>query len=172
MALTREQKQKIIQDLREKVEKQKVMIFVDFKGLKMHDITALKKKLKTAGAVLKVCKKTLLNIVLREKKLKADIKSLIGQIAVVFNSNDEAATAKAVYEYSKEHENLKILGGILNEKPVDGTYVLSLAQLPSRTELLGRLTFGLKAPLSNMVYALKANIKGLLVVLNAIKEKK
>ena len=84
MPLTKEQKRKIIEDLKEKIAKQKAIIFVDFSGLKVKDFSDLRKRLSKINSELKVAKKTLLALVFKEKGLKIDIEKLKGEIALIF----------------------------------------------------------------------------------------
>jgi large subunit ribosomal protein L10 len=165
MALNKEQKQDIIKDLQENIDKQKSMVFVDFTGLKAKDILELKKGLKETDSVLKVCKKTLLNLALTAKKIAVNVKDLQGQIAVVFGFKDEIGPAKAIYQFTKENENLKILGGFIENEFQDTEYLTALAQLPSKQELLAKLVGSINSPVSKFANVLQGNIKGLLRVL-------
>ena len=62
MALTKAQKKKILEELKEKIARQKIMVFVDFTGLKVKDLSNLRKKMKAADGEIKVVKKTLLGL--------------------------------------------------------------------------------------------------------------
>ena len=167
MALTKEQKQKIIENLKEKIQKQKAIIFVDFKGLETKDLVILRKQLKETGGELKVAKKTLLGIA--AKNLEAVIKKLKGQIALVLGYQDQISIAKILYNFSKENENLKILAGFLENQIVEKEKIIELAKIPSREELLTKLVGVVSSPLSKFTYVLKENIRGLTVVLSKIK---
>jgi large subunit ribosomal protein L10 len=171
MAVTKEKKRKILEKLKEKIGNQKIMIFVDFTGLKSKDLFLLRKKLQESGNDLKVAKKTLINLALREKNLDVvDVKKMIGEIALIFGLSDEILPAKTVFEFSKENKNLKILGGILEKKFVGAEKIEELAKLPSREELLMKLVRSILAPISNFINVLEANIKGLIYALSAIKK--
>ena len=143
------------------------MIFVDFTGVKVKDIEMLRKKLKAGDSELKAAKKTLIRVALKDSKisLPQDIKSLPGEIALAFGYNDETAAAKTVYRASKENPAFKILGGFVDNKFFEAVEMIELAQLPSKEELLARLLGSISAPVSNFVYVLQANIKGLLYIL-------
>lgn len=169
MALTKAQKQKIVEDLRDKIAKSKAMILVGISGLKVKDISDLRKKLKVIDAQIKVVKKTLAEIVLKEKKLPFEKDKFKEEVALVFGFKDEISPVKAVYQFSRENENLKILGGFLEDKFKEAEEIITLAQIPTREELLARLVGSLSAPISNFVYALNYNIKGLVYLLNIIK---
>ena len=169
MPLTKEQKQKIIEDLKEKIERQKAMIFADFTGLKVKDLSNLRKKLRLADNELKVVKKTLLGSALKERDFKIDIEKLKGEIAIVFGFKDALSLAKIIYQFSQENPNLKILGGFFEKKFQEAEEIITLAQLPSREELLARLAGTIFAPVSNFVNVLQGNIKGLICILTKVK---
>ena len=170
MALTKTQKQKIINDLKDKIARQKAMLFVDFTGLKVKDISNLRKKLKAINSELKVAKKTLMKIVFKEAKIDINTKEIPGELALVFGYKDEISPAKTVYQFSKEHENIKILGGFIENEHKEAEEIITLAQLPSREELFAKLVGSISAPLSNFAYALNYNLKGLLFLLSTIKK--
>jgi large subunit ribosomal protein L10 len=78
--------------------------------------------------------------------------------------------AKAVYELSKQTQNLKILGGFFENEFKGAEDFIALAQLSSKEELLARVTGTISAPVTNFVRALQYNIKGLIYTLSAIKK--
>lgn len=170
MALTKIQKKKIIDDLKEKISKQKIMVFVDFTRLKVKDFSILRQLLKKAGSEIKVAKKTLMEIAFKDGNLAVETKKMPGEIALVFGYHDEISAPKTVYQFSKANPNLKILGGFYENKLRESDEILTLAQLPAREELLARLVGSIWAPVSNMVFVLNGNIKGLLYALSAIKK--
>ncbi|MCD6528567.1 50S ribosomal protein L10 [bacterium] len=169
MPFTKEQKQKILENLKEKIDKQKGMIFVNFKGLKVKDMTDLRKKLKSINSQLLVVKKTLTRIAFEDKKIKINEEKLEGQIAIIFAFQDILPTAKTVYQFSQENENLKILAGYFDNEFREAEDVISLAKIPPREVLLAKLIGSIKAPAVNFVNVLQGNIKGLLYLLKAIK---
>ena len=170
MALTKAQKQKIFDDLKEKIEKQKSMVFVDFTGLKVKDFSNFRKKIKASGDNIKVAKKTLLGMAFKKAGLEIELKKIKGEIAAIFGLKDVFAPAKTAYQFSQENKNLKILGGFFENKFREAEMIIELAQLPSKEELLARLVGSISAPISNFVNVLQGNIKGLLYALSAIKK--
>ena len=171
MPVTKEQKEKILKDLKEKIAKHKSIVFVDFTGLKVKDLLDLRKRLKQLDNTLKVAKKTLIGLALKDAGIKIDHKKLPGQLALVFGFADEISPAKTVWQFSQENQNIKIIGGIFENKVLGSDLVLELAKLPPRQELLSSLVRGISAPLAGFHYVLQANIKGLLRVLSQIKNK-
>jgi large subunit ribosomal protein L10 len=172
MAITKEKKKKILEELKEKIGRQKIMIFVDFTGVKSKDLFSLRKKLKEAGNEMKVAKKTLINLALKEKNLNViDIRKMLGEVAVIFGMKDEISSAKTVYEFSKENKNLKILGGILEKNLIGPEKIEELAKLPTKEELLAKLISSISAPISNFVYVLRSIPQNLVLVLSQIQLK-
>ncbi len=169
MAKTKEQKKKILEELKENLQKQKTLIFVDFTGVKVKDMFQLRQNLKKTEGLFKVVKKTLIGLALKDTGLEADLEKIKGEIALVFGFKDEVSPAKIVYNFSKENPNLKILGGFFENKFRPAEDFIALAQIPSREELLAKLVGSISSPMSNFVRALQYNLKGLLYVLSRIK---
>jgi len=169
MALTKEQKKKILEDLKDKIAKQKAMILVGISGLKVKDISDLRRKLRAADGNLKVAKKTLIEKAFKESNLAFDKNKYKEEVALVFGFKDEIRPAKTVYQFGLANEKLKILAGFLENKFREVEEIVALAQLPIREELLARLAGSIQAPVSNFVRILEANIKGLITVLAKAK---
>ena len=169
MALTKVQKQKILDELKEKIAKQKVMIFADFTGLKVKDLSNLRKKIKAADGEIKVAKKTLLGLAVKGAGLEFEAKKIKGEIALVFGYKDEISLTKIIYQFAEANPNLKILGGFLENQFRTAEEIITLAQLPTKEELLSGLVRSVSAPISNFINVLQGNIKGLIYLLTKIK---
>lgn len=172
MPLSKEQKQKALKALKEKIAKQKAMFFVDFSGFKVKDMSGLRKKIRGVDGEFKVAKKTLMGLAFKDAKIEVDAKKMQGEIALVFGYKDELSPAKLIWETSRGNQNLKILGGFMNNKLMTKEEVEFLAQLPSRDELLAKLVGSIASPMSGFLNVLQGNIKGLVLALNAIKNNK
>jgi large subunit ribosomal protein L10 len=169
---TKAQKKELVKDMVSRIKEAKSVVFADFKGVKVKDLTNLKKELRKEGVEFKVSKKTLINIAFREAGIEVDTKKMEGQVAVSISSQDEVAPAKIINNFSKKNENLKILGGILEKKLMDIEQIKALAKLPSKEELLGKLVGTIQAPISGFVNVCAGNLRGLVQVLRGISESK
>lgn len=172
MAKSKEQKQETLKLLQENVEKQNAIVFVDYKGLSVGQITDLRKQLRDVGSKMIVAKKTLFSKVFKEKGIEADFKGMDGQIAAVFALEDPVTPMKTTHTFGKAHESLRILGGYFENEVQDASHMIAIASLPSREELLAKLVGTMAAPMSGLASVLQGNIKGLVIALNAIKNKK
>ncbi len=172
MGQTKQQKEVIVKDLAEKLKNSKAVVFSDYKGLKVKDMTILRRELRAEGVDLSVVKKTLINIALKDAGIEMDISALEGQIAIAVSEKDEVAAAKIIAKLAKVNQNLKIVGGILGVKELTADEVNALAKLPSKEELLAKLVGTLNAPVSGFVNVLAGNLRGLMTALQAIADKK
>ena len=170
MALTKEQKKNILERLKNNLDKQKSIVFVDVAGLKAEDLYNLRRELKEAGCSMMVAKKTLMGIAFKESNIEFEKDKFKGEVALVFGFGDEVIPAKTAYNFSKGNEHLKILGGILENKLKDLGNIITLAKIPSRNELLAKVVMSLKAPTNGLVNVLSGNMRDLVYVLSNIKK--
>ncbi|RJR31264.1 50S ribosomal protein L10 [Candidatus Parcubacteria bacterium] len=173
MAKTKQKKQQIISELEEKLKKVKSVIFANFDQLSVKDVETLRANCEKEKVDFTVTKKSLLKIALGKSNIKEiDPKSFASGVATAFSYEDEVAPAKIIHAFAKDHETLKMYGGIFEGKFVDESYLKQLAVLPSKNELYAKIVGSIKAPVSNFVYAMKGNLNNLVYALSAVKDKK
>lgn len=173
MPKTRDQKKKIITTLEDKFKEFTSLVFVDYKGLTVKESSEIKILCKKQDVEYVVAKKTLIKLALEKAGYKDfDIKGLQGNVSMVIGFSDEVAPAKIAATFAKTHENLKLLGGIMEQKIIDLNQVVALSKIPSKVELLAQLVGSINAPVSGFVNVLAGNLRGLVQVLNSIKEQK
>ncbi len=172
MAKNKEQKNKIVSNLKEKISQMKSLVFFGYEGLTVKDIEDLRRKCKEAGIEYTVPKKTLLSVAMKEAGVEVNPKDIKENYGIAISLKDEVVVAKILHDFVKAHEAAKILGGVFFGKLADQTMVLQLAKLPSREQLLAKLVGSINAPVSGFVNVLAGNLRGLVQVLNSIKNKK
>jgi large subunit ribosomal protein L10 len=174
MPKTRAQKKVILDGLEEKAQAAKSVVFAKFAKLNVKENEELRRRLKVEGGEYYVAKKTLFDLAFKKKHPEADFRAMDGQVAAVFGYQDEVAPAKVVDIFRQELEEEKIffLGGILENKFIPKEMVEMLAKLPAKKELYSRLVGSLNAPVSGFVNVLAGNLRGLVICLKAIGEKK
>jgi large subunit ribosomal protein L10 len=169
---TKQQKEEIVKNLAANLKESKAVVFSDFKGFRVKDMTMLRRELRAEGVTFDVVKKTLIDIALCDAGIEVSVKDLEGQIAIAVSGQDEVAAAKILTKVAKANENLKIVGGILGVQALNKEEVLALAKLPSKEELLSKLVGTLNAPISGFVNVLAGNLRGLVNVLKAVADSK
>jgi len=172
MAKTREQKKKIIEELREKIKKAKTILFLDFSGVKSPELFELRKKIKKLKRDLKIAKKTLTQIAFKKENFDFDVRKLEGQLALAFGEKEDISLIKAIFEFSQKVKNLKILGGFFEREFLNKEKIEEISKLPTREELIGKFVGLLSAPISNFVFVLSSIPKRFLFALSQIKGQK
>lgn len=171
MAKSRKEKEKIIEELNENLSNFKTVILTGYRGLKMDSLEELRNIVFDKKMIFKIIKNNLLKISLENNKISLDMNLFKDKpLALVFGQ-DEIETAKTVYEFSKNNEQLEILGGILDKQLLDSETIKRYALLPSREELYAKLVGSISSPLSGLINTLSGNLRSLINVLNGYKEK-
>ena len=170
--LTKTQKIKIVEELTDKLKRQKIAIFSDFTGVSVSKFQALRRLLKKDQAEYKITKKTLFDRALQQTGVNLKTKELQGEIGATFGYGEETAPAKVLYKFSRQNDTFKILGGILGNRILNAKEVITLAKLPSREILVGQILNVMQSPIRGLATVLGGNIRNLVVLLNKIKEQK
>ncbi len=170
MPKSRETKEKLVADLSEGLDKAKSAVLVDYKGLKVKETEELRKNLRERSVDFRVVKNSLFKIVLKAKKIKIGDDILDRPLGLAIGYQDEVAPAKALNDFSKKHESLEMLGGILENEFIDHIKIKQLAILPSKDELRAKLLGTISAPMSGFVNVAAGNMRGLINVLRAKAE--
>jgi large subunit ribosomal protein L10 len=170
--LSKTQKKELIKELVDKIKRQKSLVFTDISALNVGEMQKLRRELKKAGIDYKVAKKTLITLALKEAKQDIDVEQIPGSLGAAFSYDDPISPAKIIFKFAKEHKNLKIVGGIMENRFLTFEEVQALSRIPSKEELLAILVSTLKGPISGLVNVLQGNMRNLIGVLNAIKANK
>ncbi|WP_411818044.1 50S ribosomal protein L10 [Hyphococcus sp. DH-69] len=136
-------------------------------GLTVSEMESLRGELRKAGANMKIVKNRLAKIAISGKPSEKLSDLFQGPTAIAF-SEDPVAAAKAVKDYAKDNDKLKILGGAMGEEILDVNGVNALASMPSREELLASIVMTITSPAANIAGAIGApasNIAGILETL-------
>jgi len=170
--VARPEKEAVVKELTDKFTSAKSLVITDYLGLNVAEITELRSKLREAGVEFKVVKNTLAAIAANDVEMEEMTDYFSGPTAIAFGEDDAVSPAKVLVEFAKDHEVLEIKAGLLNGEIISKEKVESLAEIPSREELLAKAFASMKAPLTGLVNVLQGNIRGLVQVLNQIKEEK
>jgi len=171
MPKNRSQKQETIDSIASAVERAKMVVFTDFKGLKVKEITELRRELSGINSDSAVVKKTLMNLAFQKVGLNFDPKILNGNIvALTFDYGEELAPIKSIAQFAKTHEKIALLGGIWNKTFITSAEVKAIAALPSKKELLAKMFRCLQSPLSGFVNVLSGNLRGFVHIIGARRE--
>jgi large subunit ribosomal protein L10 len=169
----RPEKLSIISEIRGSLEGSSFVILADCRGLASEQLKDLRGQLRGAKARLKVVPNALFGVAAKEAGWAGMDPFLNGPTAMVFGAGDVTQVAKILKTYIKSANNLPVLkGGCLSGQVLVASQVSSLADIPSREVLLGRVVGTIAAPLSQLVGVLNQKVASLLYVLKAVADKK
>ncbi len=177
MPKTRVQKEETVKILTEKLANAKSVVFADYRGLTMSQLSDLRNKLREVGGEFNITKNTLVQLALDNEQWTnnsqiSNVKSqmLIGPTATLIANDDEISPIKLLVKALKEAGIGSIKGGFLGQETLDASEVNRLAQLPTKDELRGQTVGILVAPLQGIVGVLQANLRNLVYALSAIQK--
>lgn len=171
MAKTKQQKIEAVEALSKDIADATSVVFANYQGLTVADMDALRANCRENGVRCMATKKTLVKRALADRDIDVDTKAYEGGIAT-FLGTDEVSAPKVVAEFAKDHEIVTIFGGVLEGAYIDADKVKALSKLPSKEELLAKMVGSMNAPVSGFVNVLAGNLRGLVNVLNGIKDAK
>lgn len=171
--MRKSQKAEIVQEIQETVAKSQIGILTDFKGLKVEDMTRLRRQLSEAEGELRVVKNTLLRRAAADDSPLAPLLShSTGPNALTLGFADPVAVTKVLIKFAQEKPQLVIKAGALGGKALTAKDLEALSKLPAREVLLAQLLGVMKGVPTALVSVLAAVPRGLLNVLVALRDKK
>lgn len=166
----RQIKEAIVASLTQKIANSKSLVFADYRGLSANQISTLRSKIKNAGGELLIAKNTLLKLALASNHLSVTSDQLVGPMALILGFEDEITPIKEAAESAKTYNLPKFKFGFLGKELLDGADIDDLAILPSKDALKAKVVGLIASPISEMIYALRANLKNLVTVMSRISK--
>lgn len=177
--LTRERKEKIVESLTKAYKDSSLILFADYKGMKVENITTFRDKLYEnykERAQFTIKKNTLVRLALNKAGFEESEwkDSISGTTAVLTVEDvDPIAALKIITDFNKNNKTLPLIkAGYLEGRFFTGDRASDLAKLPSREQLIAMVVGGFAAPITGFVYTLNGVLTKFLYALNAIKDKK
>jgi len=167
------EKAEIVQAIQEKVAKSQIGILTDFKGLKVEDMTRLRRQLQEADAEITVVKNTLLRRAgADDSPLGLMLSHITGPNALTLGYADPVTVTKVLIKFAREKPQLAIKAGALGGQALSLMDLEALSKLPAREVLLSQLLGVLQGVPRGLVTVLAGVIRNLLNVLVALKDQK
>ncbi len=168
--MDRAQKEAVVDDLGQVFADSGVVVIAHYTGLTVAEMSDFRNRVRDAGGRVRVAKNRLAKIALEGKPCQGMEKYLQGQTVLAY-SEDPVAAAKAADAFAKDNKKLEILGGAMGENILDLEGVKSVAQMPSREELISSIAGMLGAPAGNLVSAITAPASQLAGILETLEQR-
>jgi len=171
LAISREKKQEIAAQYGEWLEQSQALVLTEYIGLSVKEMDDLRARVREAGGEFHIVKNTLMQRVLNEAGLEINEENFVGTTAVGFAFEDAPALAKAMADFAKDSDFLKIKAGYLENNLMDAAAVKALAELPPLPVMRATLLSTILAPASQLVRTLSEPGRQVAAVLNAFAQK-
>ncbi len=171
MAISKQRKVEILAQYKEWLERSQGAVLMEYVGLDSKAIEQLRRQVREAGGEFHVVKNTLSKRVFTELELAFSDDVYIGSTGIAFAFDDVPPVAKAITDFAKEHEVVKVKAGILDGQPVSVDEVKALADLPPLPVMRAQLLGTIMAPASQLVRTLAEPGRSLAAVVKAYSDK-
>ncbi len=168
--LTRTEKQRQAEQLRESLARISSLYVVENRGLTVNEVNELRSKIREISATYKVYKNSVVRMAVEGTQLEELARGLTGPNAFAFTDGDPVQLAKVLREFIKEHERLTFKAAYVDGTLIPAERVPEIADLPTREELLTQLVFMLQSPIRRLVTALAAPVQQLVTALAQVAE--
>jgi len=153
--MNKEQKKNYITEMTANFENSEAVLVTHYQGLSVKQLDKLRKQMREHGIQFKITKNKITKLALEKTKCK-DLANLFTGPTAVALSKDAISTAKILTKFSKENNNLKILGGIMGKEILDVAAVANVATLPTLDEARAKIIGILRSPAQKIASILLA----------------
>ena len=153
--MNKEKKQSYIKEMTAQFEKSEAVLVTHYQGLSVKQLDNLRKQMREHGIQFKITKNRITKIALEKSRCK-DLSNLFTGPTAVALSEDAISSAKILTKFSKENENLRIIGGIMGKESLDVAAVANVAALPTLDEARAKIIGILRLPAQKIVSILLA----------------
>lgn len=170
--LKKEEKTRIVSELQEKFAKAKGIVFTDYRGLNVEELTGLRNSLREVAVEYKVAKNTLAKIAAKGTPVDAAKDILSGPVGIAIGYDDPVLIVKKILAFSKENEKLEVKGGVVEGGVCTLAQLKAISELPSREVQLAMLVGAMQSPLSKMAGLLNSTLTQFMYAMEALKNQK
>ena len=153
-------KEATVAELQEIVSRSTITISANYPGLKVSDMTTLRRRMREVGVEVKVVKNTLLRRAAQQAGKPNLVEIVRGPTALMFGFSDPNEPARVITEYVRTaRTSLALVGAYLDGQTLPAAGIAELASLPSRPQLLSQFMGGLQSPLATLAGLISGTLR-------------
>jgi large subunit ribosomal protein L10 len=170
--MNRTEKREAVEALSKDLAQSTNAILFAFAGLKVPEVTELRRQVRGTQSKYLVVKNTLALRATKGTALEALAGHFVGATAVAYNRSSPVGLAKVLTTFAKANPNLVFKAAVIEGQAVAASEIKAIAELPSREELVSRLLFLMQSPMRRLVTVLNGPIRNLAGVVLQIADQK
>lgn len=160
-------KRETVKEFTKLFKSSQVLIFTDYRGLSVSEISNLRRQLRDKGVEYHVAKNTLTTLAANRTGLDKMTPMLDGPTAIAFVGDDIPGAAKVLNDFVRTSKILQIRGGLAGSIVLDADQVGDLTKVLTRPEYIARVLGSMQSPMSSMVGVLSGTIRNFMNVMQA-----
>ena len=170
--MLRPEKEKVVSQLRDRLDRAKSLFLADFTGLDVGEMTELRKNFRENKVEFKVAKNSLIRLAIEKTDFEGVSEHLEGPTGLVFGYDELTVPAKILYDFQNKTEKPRIKVFWMEGKLFGEEELKRLALLPSREDLFGQILASLNSPMTNLVGILQGVLRNFIGLIDALRESK
>ncbi|HEX8231334.1 MAG TPA: 50S ribosomal protein L10 [Chloroflexia bacterium] len=164
-------KKETVKEMNQLFNRSQVLIFTDYRGLRVSDLNNLRRLLRDKGVEYHISKNTLTTLAARRAGVDEMGTLLDGPTAIAFVGDDIPGAAKVLQDFVRTSRILTIRGGLAGKQILNADQVSDLTKILPREQYIAKIMGSLNMPVTSLVSVLANTIRGVLNVLNALIDK-
>lgn len=160
-------KKEQVRELQNLFKESQVLIFTDYRGLKVSEITNLRRQLREKGVEYHVTKNTLTTLASDRSGFESLGDLLDGPTAIAFVGDDIPGATKVLTDFARTAKALQIRGGLVGKSILSTDQVNDLTKILPREQYIAKMMGSLQSPISGLVNTMAQIIRGVVNVLQA-----
>lgn len=171
MAITKKRRHELVKEYAELLKKSEALVIASYSGLPVKGLEQLRRKVREASGEFHVVKNTLASLALQQAGLPVPEALAGGSSAIGFAFSDVPGVARAISDFAKESEFVKVKGGVMGSKVLDARQISALASLPPLPVVRAQLLGLLKSPATRLAGTLAGGVRQVVNVVKAYADK-
>jgi large subunit ribosomal protein L10 len=164
-------KKETVKEINQLFNQSQVLIFTDYRGLRVSDLNNLRRQLRDKGVEYHISKNTLTTLAAKRAGVTEMANLLDGPTAIAFVGDDIPGAAKVLQDFVRTSRILTIRGGLAGKTVLNAEQVSDLTKILPREQYIAKIMGSLNMPVTSLVSVLANTIRGFMNVMNALIDK-
>ncbi len=154
MAITRQQKESNVLEIKDLIASSKIIVVWDYLGLDASEVSEIRNEIKSENGISKVFKNRIAKIAFKESDKNEILEHLVGPSSFLFINDENSKALSNLNKFIKKNDKLEFKAGYIDGEFYDKAKITEFAGLPSKNDLLSMLLSALQGTTRGFAYSL------------------